>query len=195
MGVAASVIALTAPSRAEAPAPSASPAPSVASSDVGTPLSLRPAKPLELAPAPEAPSTAWKFAALLAVAGGAAFYFRKRRASKPERAAELTIVRRAAVGLRSELLVVNVEGQRLLIGVTPQSISSLAILDGDERTASDATSADPSMGARVEALLGAAEDRRPVKLVPTRAPAPTTLDDADEDLGQARGLMALRGKR
>jgi flagellar protein FliO/FliZ len=181
IGVALSVITLAAPAAADPPA---APAPS----DVGTPLSLRPSKVLELAKEPERTSTGWKLAAVLALAGGAAFYWRKRGRMASAPAGELTIVRRASVGMRSELLVVNVEGQRLLIGVTPQSIQSLAILDHDEPAAESAP-ADLTVGARVDALLGAAEDRHP------RAPARmngVTVPADGADLGQARGLLALR---
>ena len=41
---------------------------------------------------------------------------------------DLTIVSRTSIGVRSELLIVNVDGQRLLIGVTAGSIQRLATL-------------------------------------------------------------------
>ncbi len=176
--------------------PAASVAPTVAaapaSAEPATPLMLRPTKALELAPEPEHSGTGWKLVALLAILGGAAFYVRKRWPSVTPAAGELLIVRRATVGLRSELLVVNVEGQRLLLGVTPHSIQSLAILDSADASVTGPSEAF-SVGARVDALLGSAEERRPVRL--DRQPAARPARELDgEDLGQARGLLALRRK-
>ena len=183
-----------------------------------TPLALRPARPLELAQEPAHTGAGWKIVALGVVLGGAALYLRKRGAPKRVADGRLTIVRRASVGIRSELLVVDVEGQRLLLGVTPHSIQSLAILDGEDgaRTNADtaaASSAGP-IGQRFAAMLSGVEGISPagssrgrdVDSVALSAPeadrdwvggaaaAPAGARDLDDDVftGQARGLAALR---
>jgi flagellar protein FliO/FliZ len=193
IAAAVSVITLALPALAD-PADAPAPPPP----DTGTPLSLRPSKPVALATQPDGPSTGWKLAALLALAGSAAIYWRKRGRRGPSLQGELTIVRRASVGIRSELLVVNVEGQRLLIGVTPQSIQSLAILDHDEhperderheRMSAEAPQTGMTVGARVDALLGVSEERRP-RIAPVSLVA--TVPAEGTALGQARGLLALR---
>ncbi|HSY20919.1 MAG TPA: flagellar biosynthetic protein FliO [Polyangiaceae bacterium] len=129
--------------------------------ETGTPLALRPNKPLELAHEPPPSSMGWKLVALAAILGGAVFYARKKMWVKPTEDGQLTIVRRATVGFRSELLVVNVEGQRLLLGVTPNSIQSLAVLDADESSPAllDRPAPPQSFGDRFTAMLNAAENQ------------------------------------
>ncbi len=178
MGLTARVRAETPPTTAESAGPPAA-----------TPLALRP-KPLELAHDPPQSGLGWKVVALMALLGGGAYYLRKR--ARPARVDDgrLVIVRRTSIGLRSELLVVNVEGQRLLLGVTPHSIQSLAVLDGDEAAAmapSDAALAEgSSVGERFAAMLQAADSR------PQAGRADTSAADDAVLQGQARGLLALR---
>jgi flagellar biogenesis protein FliO len=185
----------TAPSTVAGAAPAA---------QTSTPLSLRPGKPIELAPEPEHAATAWKVAFVLALVGGAALYLRRRAAPLESRQPELTIVRRASVGLRSELLVVNVEGQRLLIGVTPHSIQSLAILDGDDpeaRVAPMPSRNGSTLGERFSAMLDTAA-RGAAGSAPTLPAEPPRRDGVeraarpsyhnDDVAEQARGLAALR---
>jgi flagellar protein FliO/FliZ len=212
-------IALTVPAWADSDPQGATPS----AAPTGTPLALRPSKPLELAPEPQHAGVGWKIVAGLVVVGGAFLYARKRARPGKAADAELTIVRRAAVGMRSELLVVNVEGQRLLIGVTPHSIQSLAILDAEEphaRQAVQATASSP-LGERFAAMLesaSAATDRRPARKAQADklaaaapaaeeddaprgvstalavAPAHRKAADDDDVAGQAMGLLALRGR-
>ncbi|MFO0592293.1 MAG: flagellar biosynthetic protein FliO [Polyangiaceae bacterium] len=93
----------------------------------GTPLNLRPA------PAPfgagQTPGSLMPQLALVALIGAAGLWMWKRRASQrtePNRAPR--ILARTPVGVRSELLVVEVDGQQMLIGVTPQTIQRIAVL-------------------------------------------------------------------
>jgi flagellar protein FliO/FliZ len=165
--------------------PTPPPSPAVAP-ESATPLALRQAKPLALAQEPPHSSAGWNIAAVVVIGLATAFYFRKRRPPRRVEDAQLTIVRRAPLGPRSELVVVNVEGQRLLLGVTPQSIQSLAVLDSDEETApapeleqSDA----PSVNDRFAAMLRAADGRTETK---------AGVEDDSAVAGQARGLLGLR---
>ncbi len=179
--------------------------PSESSPEAATPLGLRPSKPLELASEPAHPGIGWKIAAIALVLGGVGFYSRRKFASKRTDDAQLTIVRRATIGFRSELLVVNVEGQRLLLGVTPQSIQSLALLDSDDTAPAFAASPSPdvssSLGDRFAAILDAADSPRAKS--PRREPTakralsdPAASSEEEPDFGsQARGLLALRRPR
>ena len=162
-----------------------------------TPLVVRPASRSRLAPDTPDSGFGWKVVAFLALLGGGAYYLRKRvRPSGVANDGSLTIVRRTSIGIRSELLVVNVEGQRLLIGVTPNSIQSLAILDADEpvalarTTIEDEASGSSTVGERFAAMLQAADAPPPGA---TRAESavrrPRTMTTM---AGQARGLLALR---
>ncbi len=219
-GLALCAMSLTVPAWADsdpqgAPAQGATPP----AAPTGTPLALRPGKPIELAQEPQHAGVGWKIVAALVVAGGAILYARKRGRPGKAGSAELTIVRRAAVGMRSELLVVNVEGQRLLIGVTPHSIQSLAILDAEEPKALPTQAPESALGERFAAMLESADRRtarraQPEKPQPEKAAAtapasdedeaprerstalaiaPAHRESADDDVaGQAMGLLALR---
>jgi flagellar protein FliO/FliZ len=189
---------------AQGPQGSTSGAPAVAPASTSTPLSLRPGRAIELAPEPQRGTTAWKVAFVLALVGGAALYLRRRAVPLELRRPELTIVRRAALGLRSEIVVVNVEGQRLLLGVTPHSIQSLAILDADEpdvQVAPVAARGGSTLGDRFAAMLdtaarGTAASAATVAAEPPRRPRaerPARPSLQDDDVAeQARGLAALR---
>jgi flagellar protein FliO/FliZ len=210
---------LTAPAWGDSdPQPAGAPPPTPAT-ESGTPLVLRAAsKPLELAQEPQHAGLGWKVVAVLVVLGGGVLLARKRGLpGKRGDTAQLSIVRRTSIGMRSELLVVNVEGQRLLLGVTPHSIQSLAVLDGEEQEAAlpePEPAQTSTLGARFAAMLDSADARAPRKLTrdrspasasasapapaPASAPAPalfTTVaaaQDDDDIAGQARGLLALR---
>ena len=186
------VYALEQPDPAIAPAEGVPPMLAASPAASGIPLAIRP-KPIVLAPDSSDSGLGWKIVAFLALVGGGAYYLRKRgRPAGVAADGRLTIVRRASIGIRSELLVVNVEGQRLLIGVTPNSIQSLAILEADEpeqvRAADPQPSGSTTVGERFAAMLQAADGRPSAA---TRAEAPTA-EDEDDRAGQARGLMALR---
>jgi flagellar biogenesis protein FliO len=183
------------------PAPSLTP-PAVPDTSLAapspTPLALRPGKPLELAHEPPRAGLGWKVLACIAILCGAAFYARRRLQPARVDDGRLTIVRRTAIGIRSELLVVHVEGQRLLIGVTPHAIQSLAVLDGDDAVslpseapvaAADVAidAARASVGERFAAMLQAADSHT----AGHRLEVPSAADEAAL-AGQARGLLALR---
>ncbi len=103
------------------------------------PLVIRrtPEKPLELSAQTPSDSIWIKLAVCGLIVGGAVYLLRKRGLLKaPARSHTMTIVSRTGIGVRSELLVVDIDGQKLLLGVTPGSISRLAVLaTGSEATA------------------------------------------------------------
>lgn len=95
----------------------------------GTPLNVRPSRPLELAPASSG-SHLGTTLPLVVVALGAGAWVWKRRATAatPVRRPSINILARQSIGVRSELLVVEIDGQSLLLGVTSGSIQRLAVL-------------------------------------------------------------------
>ena len=131
------VSALTATAAlAEDPAP---PAPA------GTPLVVRAAHPMELQPEPPVSRLGFKLAAGLVVVGGGLWAWKRRRAAPAAKRRSLTITARKAIGVRSELLVVEIDGHSLLLGVTPGSIQRLAVLPdalGAEALSEDLDGAD-----------------------------------------------------
>jgi flagellar biogenesis protein FliO len=186
IAVAVGVMALTSQAGAQEDPPRDTSSPPA---EPATPLALRPGRSLELSQEPAHSSLGWKIVAVMAVLGGSALYLRKRSPAKPAGDDRLTIIRRTSVGIRSELLIVSVEGQRLLIGVTPHSIQSLASLDGEEapHAVSGGAAAAAPLGDRFATMLGAAEARtdRP------REDRASAIEEAAQS-GQARGLLALR---
>jgi flagellar biogenesis protein FliO len=115
------------------PAPEASvqPAAPPAPASTGTPLQMKPTKEAQpLVLAHDAPIS-WSTKAMLMLGvAGVGFLVWKRKKDQPTAAAKrtLAIAARASVGVRSELLLVDVDGQTLLLGVTPSSITRLSIL-------------------------------------------------------------------
>ena len=201
---------------AAAPTPAA---PSPVAPPTATPLPVRPSRPLALAPerAPAGSDLGWKFLVVFAGAAAALAYWRKRNPPLTlDLGPELRIVRRASIGVRSELLVVDVAGQRHLLGVTPSAVQHLAILDDedkpaastapaparDEAPAQDTVSRFEAMleSARSESSFAAAPDTaRDAHRAPERKRAqtarrpivstPPVYGDVVEE--QARGLLAL----
>jgi flagellar protein FliO/FliZ len=95
------------------------------------PLALRKAneKPLELVAPPRSDGTWYKLGLCGLILAGAGWLLRKRGLLKPARDPHpMSIIGRTAIGVRSELIVVNIDGQKLLLGVTPSAISRLAVL-------------------------------------------------------------------
>ncbi|MBV9949917.1 MAG: flagellar biosynthetic protein FliO [Myxococcales bacterium] len=207
---AATAVADDDPGRGSAPEPAHPAALAPAPGDGATPLALRPSKPIALAPEPAHAGVGWKLGLVALILGGGALYLRKRLPARRTADAQLTIVRRAPIGIRSELLVVNVEGQRLLLGVTAQSIQTLATLDPlDETPAEEAAPARAATpGASLSRVLGgdAQEGERGHDLAKRFAAVlqaadtgargdaapPAGGDDDPPIAGQARGLLALR---
>lgn len=86
-------------------------------------------KPLELSSGSSTDGLWVKLAACGLIVGGAVWALRKRGLlTPPPKAHPMTILGRTSIGVRSELLLVDVDGQKLLLGVTPSSISRLAVL-------------------------------------------------------------------
>jgi flagellar biogenesis protein FliO len=164
------------------------------SAPASTPLVLRPSKAVQLAPEGNLAGATWKIVAIFGALGATALLLRRRVGSKDVGDVNMTVVRRMAAGFRSELLIVNVEGQRLLIGVTPHTIQTLAVLDVDEGPEVElAGGARKTLGERFDAMLDSAA-------VPPMGGHPgdaTSMrskmsDESDDPSDQARGLLALK---
>ncbi|MBX3186747.1 MAG: flagellar biosynthetic protein FliO [Labilithrix sp.] len=140
--VMALTLAVTGPALADAPAQATEthtaaptpPAPAPEPAPAPAPLALRPGKPVTFSSEPT--STPWfykvAFATLLGAAGFVAWRKRRRDGKAVAKPATVRVVGRTAMGLRGELAVVEVGGMRLLVGVTPSSMQTLAILDGHD---------------------------------------------------------------
>jgi flagellar biogenesis protein FliO len=143
--------AASAPVAASAP-PVAAPAPVAAAKEPEAPLALRPPAPLTLAAEP--PSTPWGYKALFGAAILAAGFivWKKRRAlaADPKAATPVRVLGKTTMGLRGELALVEVGGMRLLVGITPSSMQTLAVLPDDFTEA--ALAAEEAAEARVAAL-------------------------------------------
>ena len=109
-------------------------------------LNLRPSKPLETAAASPSLGIGAKLG-LAGLVGAAAFFVYRRRtqgAGKVSKVADLRVTARTSVGHRSEVIVVEVDGQRLLLGVTPGSIRTLTVLADDVAADTEVDSEAPT---------------------------------------------------
>jgi flagellar biogenesis protein FliO len=179
------------------PVAAPAPAPPVAPPRAATPLAVRPRRALQLAPTPRGTGTGPLF--LVVFVGAAAllgYWLRRGAAPTAENGPELRILRRAAVGVRSELLVVDVDGQRHLLGVTPASVRHITSLDSaSERATRDDESPAEPIGARFEAMLSSARESSPPRAPERRARTVTQrrpVASRGEVEEQARGLLDLR---
>jgi flagellar biogenesis protein FliO len=178
-------------------------------------LSLRPSQPLELESSSSGPSIGGGLLLLALVAGGALLAHRARKA-KTARLAPYTlrVLSRTPIGIRSELAVIEVDDQVILLGVTPSSIQRIAELSPDAALARASEPVAPaaarvdrieSADAAFDALLQAADKRsrraaadepRASSAPASRArPRPTDLGDmSDRSVveEQIRGLLGGR---
>ncbi len=137
---------------------------------VATPLNLVPSKPLELAEPAPASNLGWKLGAMgLLAAAGFWAYTKKKNATPVKESAipEMRILRRTSIGVRSELLLVDLEGQRILLGVTPSNIQSLLIVP-------DSAMSDPLP---VEEPVRAQDSVAAIRSMPSMAQLMKQLDD------------------
>jgi flagellar biogenesis protein FliO len=178
--------------------PAAPPAPPAPEPAKATPLAVRPSKPIELAPPPSGSRYTTAIAAIAAVAAGGLWLYRRRSAGRsgaPRRT--ITISARKAIGVRSELLVVEVDGQGLLLGVTPGNIQRLAVLP-DPALAEAPAEAEPEVDA--EPGFRAAQQqamRAPATIPPasrTREREPEPEIDADPEPRRPLIVAAIERK-
>ena len=156
-----------------------------------TPLALRPAQATESTPTTTtAGGVGWKLFAGAGAIALIAWAFKKQRARKhgPER--PIRVVSRTSIGVRSDLLVVEVEGQLLFLGVTPGSIQRLAVLGAEPVLAAEQASEEEApatladrFGTLLEGSTGA--PRRVVAGEGRSGGAARAVE------GQALGLLAL----
>jgi flagellar biogenesis protein FliO len=171
IALASIVIGLTPDARADG-----TPAPS------GTPLDVRASHPVQLSTESSGSfgTRLFLFAGGLAAVAWAVHKRRGTAAASPPRPAP-AVLSRTRIGLRNEVLVVEVGSQRFLLGSTAHSIQCLAELDPPQPER-----AQMSTGDRFEALLERAQAAEPEsrrERVPDRV-----VDQVVEPEGQARGL-------
>lgn len=152
--VAASAAPAVAASAAPALAPAAAPAPVAAVAppkEAEPPLALRPSKALELAPAPAPTPWPYKIMFGAAVLAAAVLVWRKRRGATAMGASStaVRVLGKTTTGLRGELTLVEVGGMRILVGITPSSMQTLAVLPDDFSDAAAAPESEPVRDSRV----------------------------------------------
>ena len=136
-----------------------------------TPLPVRPTRPLVMAADHAYPGGGWKI--LVGFAGlGLALFLWKRRAPASTLAAgcEIQVLTRTSIGGKCELLVVDVGGQRMLLGATSGSVQYLAAIDGSDA----APSGDADKTAGFESMFAAARSRTREKGVEARPREPVS---------------------
>lgn len=180
----AGVIALTpvtveaseaaAPPPASASEPEAAPPPqtSATAPTTGTPLVLKSEAPSASARPSTDLGVATKVGACALVLGAAVWAFKRRRATAkadPDAKPALSLVSRLSLGNRTEVCVIEADGQRLVLGITPQSISALTVVGLDHALVEAEPSLEPS------------RERRPApRLPPIETTERTTTPDREE---------------
>ena len=115
--------------------------------------------------------------------------------SKAKKRSAIDILGRASIGVRNELIVVDVEGTRLLIGMTPGSMQTLAVLQTPEGVVGEES---PFMGE--EAYMDALPSAVPVRPVAV-VRAPIVEEEAEENeeveelSDRVRSLLDARKKK
>lgn len=120
-----------APIAEKAPAPAQTAPPKQWLRDGGKPA-RKAAEPV--APAPSSGSNiriASLFALVAVLAGVALFLKRRRRGALRAVSSELAVITAARVGTKADVVIVDVSGRRLLLGVTEAQVTRLAWLDGE----------------------------------------------------------------
>ena len=173
-----------------APAPAAQPsAPAAATAaPAELPLALRPAtKPLTLASEPAPTPWPYKIIFGVAVVAACGLVWRKRRGLLAKRGVTATPVRvlgKTSMGLRGELALVEVGGMRLLVGVTPSSMQTLAILPDDFAEATAEMSA-------MDMAMNDVEPERPAPRESRAVPSRRAAEKDKSDLAsRARALFS-----
>ena len=192
------------PAQAAAPVQQAPAQPAVAAEPAqapATPLNVRPsiASPLSLAPSHEGLGLGYKVLAFAVVAGGLVLYARKRRGGRGLDApkSRIDILARSGLGVRSELVVVEVDGTRLLVGMTPSTVQTLAVLDAtaveNTEVAEEEAPRANDIGDRVRSLLG--NDDGPGMRMPqikSAGSARNRTRTASRDLHASKSTMGMR---
>ena len=121
-------------------------------SPTSTGLPLRQDKPLSFAPDSPASGWWWKLPLVVIIIGGAWWYLKRRGFLKqPRDSHRMLILARTTISGRIELLIVDVDGQKLLIGSTPNSIQRIAVLpEVEERILVKAADEDELMDEELE---------------------------------------------
>jgi flagellar biogenesis protein FliO len=197
--VAGSVIALALVATTVTRAARADPAPTseeMSPPVAETPLHVRSSKPLELEPAVPPLAMGWKLSAIALALGCAGIWVWKRRTSRPldVEIPEVRILRRTPIGVRSELLVIDFEGQRLLVGVTPHTIQNLFIMPPEAPAAGD-DAAPVTFAGRLADVIDASDLVTPSPRSSTNTQASRDSRRMANDVpieGQARGMIATR---
>lgn len=102
----------------------------------GTPLKLRTPED-KGASSSSAADIGLKLALVAAVLLVVALYLRKKQsvAVSLAKVGAPRILSRTTIGMRSELLIVDVDGQRLLLGITPTNVTTLSVLTEEPKEA------------------------------------------------------------
>ena len=169
---------------------------------VRTPLILR----SDTAAQPQAsgdtrPATQTGTLALVALMGlaGVGLWLRGRKAAGPGTTdTRLRVLRRLSISARNEVLLIELDGQRILIGSTPSSIQTLVhcSLDAEMNEVAESAHA-PSLHTPVAAPNRVEPINTPVRRPRSTAASRPALT-VHEEVGieeQARGLRALLGDR
>ena len=190
---------LTRASSPDSPTPSPA-APSTA--DPSTPLQMRPSPRWSLEPSSTHSSLELWRALGIALAAGSVVAFwmiRTKRAGQPSDS-RLNVLRRLPVGVRSEIVLIELEGQHILLGVTPSGIRNLHVVADpavdDAPTVDSTWTLEPAPDPIVVSEDTSAGNTGPNETKRFRRSAPSATGPEESPVeGQARGLVSIGQRR
>ncbi len=205
-GVTAMAMLVSTLTRASSP-DSLAPSPGTATTpDAATPLQMRPSPRWSLEPGSTHSSNGLWRALGIALAAGcvvALWMVRTKRVAQPSDS-RLTVLRRVPVGVRSEIVLIELEGQHILLGVTPSGIRNLHVVADPvaDPPVDDAPTVDSTWTLEpAPDPIVVSEDPSPGNAGPNetkrfrRSAASATGPEEVPVEGQARGLVSIGQRR
>ncbi len=109
--------------------------------------------------------------ALTAVLGGAAMYVRQKRPKRPGKpSSTLRVLGSTRVGQRGELVLAEVAGRKILLGVTDSAVRKLGWIDTDDQEQESALAmARPRLAGQASAALRAASEEAAERTIVPRS--------------------------
>lgn len=119
---------------------------------------------------------------LVSVLGGTALYLRSKKNRVPKaRLAQLRVVGSTKLGGRAQLVLAEVDGRKILLGVTDNSVRKLGWMDAEHAEQAEEDELVPSARPRLVAA-GAEFGARPSRIAVEPAPAPAPAKRSFRDL-------------
>ncbi len=92
-------------------------------------------------------------AVVIAIFFAFAWILRRANGLRPQGSGELKVTAGMSIGQRERLVIIEADGQRLLVGVTPGSMQTLAVLGAAKDDTDEASTGNPGLGESFKQVL------------------------------------------